>query len=89
MALAVRAAAASDIFGYAIPFELDTGSDSARVTFENGCFCKLHYLRKNQRISIAFVTDAFKAIMSNVTRVDSKDNNADLGVTWCDSAAQP
>ena len=101
------AAAASDIFGETIPFELDTDSDSdsARVTFENGYSCKLRYLRKNQRISIAFVC-VLEAIMGNVTRVDSKDNNADihtkplsailfnehkadLGVKWCDSAAQP
>ena len=100
------AAAASDIFGYTIPFELDTDSDSARVTFENGYSRKLRYLRKHQRISISFVADALKAVMGNVTRADSKDNNADihtkplsailfnkhkadLGVTRCDSAAQP
>ena len=76
------------------------------MTFENGYSRKPRYLRKNQRISIAFVTDALKAIMTNVTRVDPKGNNADihtkplstilfnkhkadLGVKWCDSAAQP
>jgi hypothetical protein len=72
------AAAASDIFGYQIAFELDTDSDSARATFENGYSRKLRYIRKNQRVSIAFVADALKAIMGKVFRVDSKDNNSDI-----------
>ena len=70
--------ATEQVFQQKLLYTLHTDSDSARSSFQSGYSRKLRYLKKNQRVSVAFVADALAQIGGRVAREDSERNSADL-----------
>ena len=69
---------AETLFKQTLPFTLHSDSNSAIAAFKSGYSRKMRHLKKNQRVSVAFVADSMDEIEGKVVREDSEHNNADL-----------
>ena len=69
-------AAVSDLVGFDLPVHLLTDSAAAETNYKTGYSRKLRYMRKNQRTSLAFTSDAIAQVCMEVGRVESGRNNS-------------
>ena len=66
------------LFHAALPVQMWTDYEAARLAYTNGYSRKLRHMRKHQRVSAAFVKEGLDKLKAPVGRIDSACNTADM-----------